>query len=417
MFGINLLFFIYEGFMKIQYYLLVVILFALTSTLNSQEWKACGKDSKGAIGVYPSVLVSLDNDLYTGTLSGLFKSTDLGDSWNLIENGLPATFTKGLVRKGNNLFVLTYGSGVYKLQDNSGSWVDVSVAFKPTFAEFMLVDGNNLFAGSYVSGLFVSTDDGSTWSEFTANLQYKDMTCMFILGNSIYVGTGAEGVFVTNDNGVSWQQINNGLTNLWITSLVAIGDNLYAGTINQTTGGVFFSQNKGQNWTKINSDLLNYPIYSLVNIDNVLFAGNKTGKVAYSKDNGTNWIATSDNLPSGTVLKISDYGDYIFTSIRNGGVYKIEKSVSVLDKLTNNNFEISPNPAGDFITIALGAINPMLQHRVVSDSQICIYNTLGEKMLSAGNSSDLPIRINISDLPKGMYFVKAGSETAKFVKM
>jgi hypothetical protein len=51
-------------------------------------------------------------------------------------------------------------------------------------------------------------------------------------------------------------------------------------------------------------------------------------------------------------------------------------------------------------------------------SEIQIYNTLGEKVttLETKNFSSLQ-RINISALPKGMYFVKAGGETAKFVKM
>jgi hypothetical protein len=70
--------------------------------------------------------------------------------------------------------------------------------------------------------------------------------------------------------------------------------------------------------------------------------------------------------------------------------------------------QIIPNPAGDFITIAL---------KPSEGSEIQIYNTLGEKVISVGTGRDLSVRINISDLPKGIYFVKIGGETAKFVKM
>jgi hypothetical protein len=79
--------------------------------------------------------------------------------------------------------------------------------------------------------------------------------------------------------------------------------------------------------------------------------------------------------------------------------------------------QIIPNPAGDFITVTLGAINPMLQHGVGNESQIFIYNTLGEKVMTVEQTFLSVQQINISSLPKGIYFVKVGGETAKFVKL
>jgi hypothetical protein len=57
------------------------------------------------------------------------------------------------------------------------------------------------------------------------------------------------------------------------------------------------------------------------------------------------------------------------------------------------------------------------------DSEIQIYNTLGEKVTTPSLLSNATppkegnIRIDISNLPKGMYFVRIGSEVAKFMKM
>jgi hypothetical protein len=71
--------------------------------------------------------------------------------------------------------------------------------------------------------------------------------------------------------------------------------------------------------------------------------------------------------------------------------------------------KIIPNPAGDFITIAL---------KPSEGSEIQIYNTLGEKVMSESiHPMTASHRMNITDLPKGIYFVKAGGETAKFVKL
>jgi hypothetical protein len=87
----------------------------------------------------------------------------------------------------------------------------------------------------------------------------------------------------------------------------------------------------------------------------------------------------------------------------------------VKDQSVNEQIEISPNPAYDFITIKLGAINPTLKRGV---DEIKIYNTLGEKVMAESiHPMTASHRMNIENLPKGIYFVKVGGETAKFVKI
>jgi uncharacterized protein YegL len=83
----------------------------------------------------------------------------------------------------------------------------------------------------------------------------------------------------------------------------------------------------------------------------------------------------------------------------------------------SKNIELIPNPASNFITVKMGAINPTLKSGVDESLEIQIYNTLGEKLMTIERTF-LPVQqINIESLPKGVYFVKIGSETAKFVKM
>ncbi|MEI6089555.1 MAG: choice-of-anchor D domain-containing protein [bacterium] len=76
--------------------------------------------------------------------------------------------------------------------------------------------------------------------------------------------------------------------------------------------------------------------------------------------------------------------------------------------------DIIPNPAGDFITITL---KPSEGFEPSEGSEIQIYNTLGEKVLTASARHAVLLRFNISNLPKGIYFVKVGLKIAKFVKM
>ncbi|MEI6090376.1 MAG: T9SS type A sorting domain-containing protein [bacterium] len=82
-----------------------------------------------------------------------------------------------------------------------------------------------------------------------------------------------------------------------------------------------------------------------------------------------------------------------------------------------NTLSISPNPAGDFITVKIERWSPSSRWTPSGTDVIQIYNTLGEKVMAVSARHAVPLRINISKLPKGMYFVKADGETAKFVKM
>ena len=107
--------------------------------------------------------------------------------------------------------------------------------------------------------------------------------------------------------------------------------------------------------------------------------------------------------------KIGDSNDWISVACGIYHTIALYNEGTNVDETTKfgNNFSISPNPSSDFITITL---------KPSEGSAIQIYNTLGELVMSAEARHAVPLRINISNLPKGMYFVRIGGETAKFVK-
>jgi hypothetical protein len=92
----------------------------------------------------------------------------------------------------------------------------------------------------------------------------------------------------------------------------------------------------------------------------------------------------------------------------------------------NNNEElfISPNPAKDYIEIL--QLNLTFNRRVDTGvlEEIAIYNVFGEKMLNlssaggGGNAADGggQIRIDVSHLTPGVYFIKIADKIEKFVK-
>ncbi len=95
---------------------------------------------------------------------------------------------------------------------------------------------------------------------------------------------------------------------------------------------------------------------------------------------------------------------WLFTTDING----VEEGKNI-----SNTFQISPNPAGDFIEISVGA--------QCTVPNIRIYNVFGEtvstSVCSADTSASGGQRIDVSGLPSGVYFVRMGGKVWKFLKM
>jgi hypothetical protein len=91
--------------------------------------------------------------------------------------------------------------------------------------------------------------------------------------------------------------------------------------------------------------------------------------------------------------------------------------INAVEDELKTEFEISPNPVGDFLEISVGTNGPSpLQN------DIRIYNVLGEIQTTVNPTPALPasregVRIDVSGLAPGMYFVRIGEKVSKFVKL
>lgn len=117
--------------------------------------------------------------------------------------------------------------------------------------------------------------------------------------------------------------------------------------------------------------------------------------------NGNSWYVEGDGIEcdrQGKIwLPVQNYGLYIYDPI--------ETKVSEKDINADNEFNISPNPASDYLIIKGNELQ-----------QIDIYSVEGikVKIILAGNSNK---QIDISGLSRGVYFLKAGNNVRKFIKI
>lgn len=221
------------------------------STNGGISWVRCLDSS-----YVRSVVIDYRNskNIYTSTtLYYVYKSTDGGNTWNNISNGLPLDSIWSLVvspNDSNNIYAGTSGNGVYK-SDNAGlTWFSQNIGINDKFIWMLAVDPRTpqtMYAGTFDSGVYKSTNGGALWYPINNGLTSLVVRSIAIDSSNpqvIYVATESGGIFKSFNGGILWHAINNGLTNTNITSLridptaSPTSQIVYAGTVGS---GVFKS--------------------------------------------------------------------------------------------------------------------------------------------------------------------------------
>jgi photosystem II stability/assembly factor-like uncharacterized protein len=348
----------------------------------------------------------------------------------------------------NNSFIFlgTGGQGIFRSTDNGDTWVDINNGISNWYYFSLLSNNDSLFAGSFGHVVF-STNNGDTWSDLQIGLGLND--CIYSLarkGQSLYAGVKQKGIYVSQIGSTNWIVKNNGLhANPTVNDIIFLGNDIYAAT----DKGVYKSSDNASSWNLTSSGLpLNTEVNKLFFYNFVLFAGTATG--AYkSNDLGNTWMETSNGLPGSSnircfsVLNDSVYiGTYssvfvstnlgnnwtifnsglpgtiaIFAStifnnylyVGNNCIYRHTSSTVGIRNIDDNNdftFVAYPNPATDYITLELSTVN---------NKNLAILDMFG-KEVKIIDSEEKKITIDLSSLKKGAYFIQYKNDNFFTVK-
>jgi hypothetical protein len=185
----------------------------------------------------------------------IFRTTDMGVNWDTLHQLTGEVFYDCEVN-GSAIFVGTNNSGIHRSTDDGNSWIQVNNGLTTNYIKALFVNGNTIFAGGF-PGLFRSTDNGENWVELTNGLPSPALnaTGFAKIGSNIFASFGG-GVYFSTDNGDSWS--STALTGGLVNTIFSYLDNLFAGVANL---GVYLSTDYGSSWTPINEGLpsSNYP--------------------------------------------------------------------------------------------------------------------------------------------------------------
>jgi photosystem II stability/assembly factor-like uncharacterized protein len=387
---------------------LIIFLIIFLSNTAFTQWEACNIGSNLIV----LEIKIFENNIFAGTNNGIYLSTDYGIIWNRIDQTGISGAIYALAKNDKNMFAATYYNGIFLSTNNGVTWKSINQGLneKSLCVVSLAIKDNIIFAGTK-GGIYLSTNNGTNWKAVNQGIDSTklDINKVAICGNNIFAGTVYSGIYLSTDNGNNWNIINEGLPATYITCFATDGKNIYAGT----EYGVYLYIENGNYWKEYNHGLTTLFMGALTVSANYIFAGTSdyqyyTGGAFFSSDKGANWKAINQGMkyPCISSIAIDKYNIYAASNgLDNGDVFKaklLDIGVSVEENISNINseFNISPNPASDNISISF-------TNSELSNTSISIFNSLGIEM-KRYNSNELTgknsINISTEVFPSGIYY-------------
>ena len=248
--------------------------------------------------------------IYVGTWRQGWRTDDGGKEWTHIANGmvLDTDMFSITINPSNpdNIWVSTCG-WVYGTENRGDKWTRYRDGFtnrRIHEIELDPCDPNTVYAGS-VAGLYRSDDRGKSWYTVSdEELVINSVVLHPQRPDRIILGIEGDGVYVSNDRAKTFTRMSEGLHNLRITAVVADArkqDRVYAAVGNGgAASGVYQSDDAGRAWNRVSitklPEVLSLTIAQEEDAEVRFLAGTEKG-FFWSADGATWTQSTPSNSP------------------------------------------------------------------------------------------------------------------------
>ncbi|BDQ04002.1 YCF48-related protein [Ignavibacterium sp.] len=338
----------------------------------------------------------------------IFKTTDGGANWNLVEKNLEKAAVINIKYLNQNTGYMLTREKLFKTTDRGNSWFELNTSNHSGFNGIYFLDiGNFWIVGD--SGLIIhSTNDGLNWSNHSLNTGYKNTTIYFLNDSLGFIGREFYTSLKTTNAGLTWSTVQTS-GHMLITKYFFLNSD--TGFAIGRQGKIFRTTNKGQDWQNVSPFNTYKFIDAYLTTDSILVLFSNTGEIAKSSDYGNSWIAHSlGNFISDFFSYVDFVNDSIFYIVGiNGNIYKTNDAGNSWQKLRKG-LEISIhdisfiNKDSGWILSSVGEIFKTTDGgsnwiRQISDSSYLALNKLfivdenigyavGQKILKTTNSGN-----------------------------
>jgi uncharacterized membrane protein len=199
--------------------------------------------------------------LYTGTVAGVYRSSDGGAHWTDASTGLSgsarAVHSLAVIADGS-LFAAT-GAGVYRSTDGGGQWLAAGLSTRAIYSLATHMDGHVALLAGGDGGIFRSEDLGAHWRHIytTGAAAVTSLAWPAVRPTLVVAGIdpSAHPVAVSEDGGTTWRTATQGLVALPGMMSVAVAPgahDIYAGSMGR---GAFTLPGLSGSWQERNDGL------------------------------------------------------------------------------------------------------------------------------------------------------------------
>ncbi len=254
--------------------------------------------------------------LVKGPDSRIYKTTDGGATWNILSGGLPMVDNSrpGLIVSQQTpglVFALFVGGdynlyGIYKSTDYGNTWEVVNTNSLPYdylggfgwyFGQIRVnpFDDDKLYALGV--SMYKTDNGGNNWEESTPWWQgvHADKHDLFFVDESTLLLSTDGGLYKSEDNGENWEDIED-IPNTQFYRIKVNHHNpeiYYGGT--QDNGTMFGNKSSQNSWTRLYGGDGFQPLFDLYNPLTV-FAETQNGNLVVTTNNGNDWYSFTDGI-------------------------------------------------------------------------------------------------------------------------
>lgn len=349
----------------------------------------------------------------------LFKSTDHGQTWNVVFEFGYLTARSVIINNSGDIYTLAAWNEdsvtLFKSSDNGSKWESMTVPIDLISTNYRIYfqDEGTLYITQH-SGLDTkvlrSYNDGLNWDTLfwrTGGSYTSEAIEGFAIGGEgvYYVGIsgffeGQGGVFRTLDDGETWELFGLGGDMIMDIELNSAGDLFIASMGGAHAGGLYVVY---ANENQITPIFLGQQFSSLViNSNDEIFAGNfNAGYLYHSTDKGQTFEWITSGLPNAGLYKLFiDQQQYIYTKTEGVGTRfygSIEPTVTLAPVIMTKPIMVFPNPCSDFLMGQTETyVNGTVDYKILSNTG----SITKTGQLDANNGR---FAIDVSGLPGGYY--------------
>lgn len=245
------------------------------------SWDLLGNENDFKTGI--TLATDYNGYIWFAYLRNLYKSTDQGSSWELFDS-IPSNIRCFYFRDNGEMLIGT-DNFIRRFHTHFESYVDYSEGLLDQGSQALCELPGGIFISGSRLALFISKDTCKTWEVVSAKYDISKVNAI-VRGsdNRVLAGTLPNGVFHSDDFGETWQNPNKGLSALSVKSLFFDkSGRIYAGT---SESGLFASDDM-KNWEHIYKNQSIDDIY--VNENGSIFLATTRGGLIWSNDGGILW--------------------------------------------------------------------------------------------------------------------------------